>query len=359
MARVGPQPKRAPVVERRSGTGAAMWVALRSSSGHERAGRNALGPFSTATSASVAAAPALPYGDKRREGEAPTGPAPVPAEAPPFGVGPGHAARRSSAAGPIHGRPGGLIGGMDALALPVADFALLAAIVFAAGLVRGYAGFALSALVMAAAIPILPPRALIPICWILEMTASLLMVRGGFREADRRVALTLALTSAAGTPAGLWLTTRLPVEDTRVLALGVLLVLSAMQLARIRMGWLATNAGLVGTGVVAGVVTGIASIGGMVVALYVLAQEAPARVMRASLVLFLFASSFLTLLWQSGFGLFDGPALARGLALAPVVAAGVLIGKATFRPALEPYYKPFALCLLIGLAGTSLIRAVL
>ncbi|TFL17304.1 sulfite exporter TauE/SafE family protein [Jannaschia formosa] len=248
---------------------------------------------------------------------------------------------------------------MEMLALAPADFALLAVIVLAAGMVRGFAGFALSALVMAAAIPILPPRELIPVCWTLEITASLLMLRGGLREADRRIALTLAFTSALGVPLGLWLTTRLPVEDTRLLALGVLIVLAVLQLARIRMAWLATNSGLVGTGVLAGVVTGIASIGGMVVALYVLAQEAPARVMRASLVLFLFASSLLTLLWQTGFGLFDGPALARGLALAPVAAAGVLIGQAIFRPSLERFYKPFALCLLIGLASASLLRAVL
>ncbi|PWJ12074.1 hypothetical protein SAMN05421539_1175 [Jannaschia seohaensis] len=245
------------------------------------------------------------------------------------------------------------------LALTPPDFALLALIVLAAGIVRGFAGFALSALVMAAAIPILPPRELIPICWMLEMTASLLMIRGGIREADRRIALTLAFTSAVGVPAGLWLTTRLPVEDTRLLALGVLIVLALLLLARVRMAWLATNAGLVGAGILSGIVTGIASIGGMVVALYVLAQDAPPRVIRASLVLFLFASSLLTLLWQAGFGLFDGPALARGLALAPVAATGVLIGKAIFRPSLERYYKPFALCLLIGLAGTSLLRALL
>ncbi|MDB2406916.1 sulfite exporter TauE/SafE family protein [Jannaschia sp.] len=248
---------------------------------------------------------------------------------------------------------------MDALALSWSDFALLATIVFAAGVVRGFSGFALSALVMAAAIPILPPRALIPICWMLEMTASLMMLRGGLKEADRRVALTLAGTSAIGAPVGLWLTTRLPVDDTRLLALGVLIVLAVLQLARIRLAWLATNAGLVVTGILAGIVTGIASIGGMVVALYVLAQELPARVMRASMVLFLFASSLLTLLWQTGFGLFDGTAVARGLALIPLVAIGVLIGKAIFRPSLERYYKPFTLCLLIGLASLSLLRALL
>lgn len=248
---------------------------------------------------------------------------------------------------------------MDALSLSAFDLALLAGIVFLAGLVRGFAGFALSAIVMAAGITILPPRDLIPISWVLEMTASLLMVRGGIADANKRISLGLAFSSAVGAPMGLWLTMQLPLDDSRLLALCVLIALAMLQLARVRMPWLATNSGLYGAGIVAGIVSGIASIGGMVVALYVLAQDAPARVMRASLVLFLFASSFLSLLWLLGYGIFDGTALRRGLVLSVPVAAGVVLGKLLFRPALERFYKPFALCLLIGLACLSLVRTLL
>ncbi|MGB3409359.1 MAG: sulfite exporter TauE/SafE family protein [Jannaschia sp.] len=247
---------------------------------------------------------------------------------------------------------------MDLIALRAPDFAVLTFVAFAAGLVRGFSGFALSALVMASAVTILPPRELIPICLILEMAASVLMLRGSLVEADRRVALGLALTSAAGTPLGLWLTTRLPPEGSRLLALSVLIGLAALQLARIRLRFLATNAGLYGTGVLAGIVTGVASVGGMVVALYVLAQEAPARIMRASLVLYLFISSILSILWLLGYGLFDGTSVARGLALALPAAIGVSLGQRLFRPRLERYYKPFALCLLIGLAAISLARTL-
>ncbi|WP_179378561.1 sulfite exporter TauE/SafE family protein [Jannaschia marina] len=248
---------------------------------------------------------------------------------------------------------------MELLALTPADIALLALIAFCAGLVRGFSGFALSALVMAAAVPILPPAELIPVCWVLEMVASLLMVRGGVADADRRIALGLALTSALGVPLGLYLTTTLPVDTTRFMALSVLITLAVLQLARIRLAFLATNPGLYGSGLLAGIVTGIASIGGMVVALYVLAQDRPARVMRGSLVLFLFVSSFFSLMWLLGYGVMDARALARGAVLAVPCAVGVILGKRLFRPALEPYYKPFALCLLIGLAGLSLLRTMM
>lgn len=248
---------------------------------------------------------------------------------------------------------------MQLLALTLPDLIVLIVIAFAAGVVRGFSGFALSALVMASAVLILPPKELIPVCWVLEMTASLMMVRGGIAEADKRIALGLAVSSALGVPLGLYLTTTLPVDQTRMLALVVLIALAALQLARVRLPFLASNFGLYASGLVAGVVTGIASIGGMVVALYVLAQDHPARVMRASLVLFLFASSLFSLMWLLGYGVMDELALQRGITLAMPVAGGVVIGKVLFRPSLERFYKPFALCLLLSLAILSLIRSVL
>jgi len=63
----------------------------------------------------------------------------------------------------------------DLLTLSQTEFLLLAAICFCAGLVRGFTGFALSAIVMASAALILSPIALIPICWWLELVASAMM----------------------------------------------------------------------------------------------------------------------------------------------------------------------------------------
>ena len=83
--------------------------------------------------------------------------------------------------------------GSAALALPPDHLALLGLICFLAGVVRGFSGFALSAMVMASGALILPPVQLIPVCWWLEMTASLFMMRGVWREANRKVALGLAI----------------------------------------------------------------------------------------------------------------------------------------------------------------------
>lgn len=246
----------------------------------------------------------------------------------------------------------------ELLALTPTELAILAVIAFFAGMVRGFSGFALSAMVMASAILILPPVELIPICWWLEMVASALMMKGGWKDADRGTALGLIIGSAVGAPIGLMLTTSVDETTSRVLALIVLMTLAATQLAKIRMAFLATKPGLYGSGLIAGIVTGIASVGGMVVALYVLAREAPARQMRGSLVLFLFGSSFTSMITLLYFGVMDWTATTRGLFLAPAVALGVALGQRLFTPRLEPYYKPFCLSLLLALAGMALVRTV-
>lgn len=245
---------------------------------------------------------------------------------------------------------------MEFLDLSTQDILFLSLITFTAGMVRGFSGFALSALVMATGVLILPPVQLIPICWWLEMTASFLMVRGGWREADRGVVIGLVLGSTLGVPIGLYLTTSLPVEISKLIALLLVVGLALTQLAKIRLAFLATRPGLWGSGILAGIVTGLASIGGMVVALYVLARDAPARQMRASLVLFLFLSALTSMITFLIYGVMDQLAVLRGLAFALPTALGVILGKLLFMPSLERYYRPFCLSLLIGLAGVSLAR---
>lgn len=239
------------------------------------------------------------------------------------------------------------------------DFAILCLIALFAGIVRGFSGFALSALVMASAVYLLPPIELIPICWWLEMSASVLMARGGWAEADRGIVFGLFVGSAVGTPFGLSLTTSLPVETSKLVALILIVVLAATQLAKVRLAFLATTPGLYLSGLTAGIVTGLASIGGMVVALYVLSQDAPARKMRAALVLFLFVSSATSIVYLIWFDVMDMTAVWRGLALAVPAMIGVVLGQRLFTPSYEPYYRPFCLTLLIGLAAVGLARTQL
>ena len=229
---------------------------------------------------------------------------------------------------------------------------------FFAGIVRGFTGFALSAITLAVLTPFIAPIELVPMCWFLEVAASLLMVRGGWRNADMQVVWGLVAGSAFGVVAGTWITGWLDPQISRAVALVILIVLAALQLAKVRAPFLATKPGLYGSGVVAGLVTGIAAVGGMVVALYVLARDAPARQMRASLVMYLFGSELVSGIAFVAYGRMTESVVMRGLSLAVSIMLGVLVGKMLFTPRFEGYYKPVCLVILIVLALVGLARVV-
>lgn len=230
------------------------------------------------------------------------------------------------------------------------------AVVSVAGLVRGFAGFALSAVVMASLAVLLPPIELIPICYILEATASLLMFRGGMRDANMKVVWGLVIGSAIGVPIGLALTTSIPIEVSKLIALAVILSLTVAQFFKASPKFLATKPGLYLSGIVAGIVTGLASVGGMVVALYVLASKTEAKVMRASLVMFLMLGIITSTIYAVLYGIMNHQAIMRALVFAPFIVVGVLLGGMMFRPSLAPYYKRFCLILLIVLSSIGLFR---
>lgn len=245
------------------------------------------------------------------------------------------------------------------LELSSGELTLSAAVVLLAAMVRGFAGFGLSALIMAGLALVIPPVTLIPVCIVLEAVASMMMIRGGLKMADRRIAWGLAIGSALGMPAGLMATMSLPPDLSRSIALTLILLLAVLQWFRQSPAFLATTPGLYLSGFVAGVSTGLASVGGMVVALYVLAQKAPAARIRSSVVMYLFLGMFTSIVWLSVSGLLDTLALKRAVALAPLVVLGVIVGSFMFKPALQHFYKRFCLALLMTLAIAGLARLAL
>jgi len=224
--------------------------------------------------------------------------------------------------------------------------------------VRGFSGFGLSALVMAILATTIPPIELIPALWFLEMAASLALLKGGWSEADRRTALTLMLAAAVGLPLTLLISLSLDPLVSKFAALSLLIALAVLQLSRIKLSVLSTTSGTLLAGFCAGAITGIAGAGGMLIALYMLARDLPARRMRATLNIYLLGGGVLGLIAHLGVGTMTGDAAARGLVLSVPALLGVFAGKALFTPRWEPYYKPVCLVLLIGLATLGLLRLV-
>lgn len=239
------------------------------------------------------------------------------------------------------------------------NFVTVGAAVFVAGLVRGFAGFGLSAILMASLVALIPPVALIPTCFLLETVAGLFMLRGGWKEADMSVVWGLSVGSAIGFPIGLLATTSIDVDVSKLLALLIILGLTLAQFGRFRPAFLSTKKGLYSSGLTAGLVSGLASVGGMVVALFVLARDTDARTMRASLVMYLFIGLFTSLLYLQVYGVLTQQAIARGLVFSPLVVLGVFAGAYLFRPSLVHLYKRVCLSLLLTLCIVALVQRLL
>ncbi len=240
--------------------------------------------------------------------------------------------------------------------LSTQNFLLTSIAVFVAGLVRGFSGFALSATLMASIVVLIPPVQLIPICYLLEAVASIVLFRGGMRKANMNIVWGLAIGSAIGVPIGLFATTTIDTGISKLIALLLIIGLTFWQLFNLQVKFLSTKKGLYTSGITAGIVTGLASVGGMVVAIFVLSRKSSPAEMRASLIMFLFIGMFTSLIYLVLYSVMDQIALTRGLVFSPILVIGIYLGTKLFRPSLAHLYKRFCLLLLMLLCTIGLLR---
>jgi len=237
--------------------------------------------------------------------------------------------------------------------------------VFAAGVVRGFAGFGFSALSVAGMSLMLPPAQVVPPVFVLEVLASLSLLREAWKDADVPWLKWLVLGNVLCIPLGLAVLAWLPEVELR-LVLGGLLLLAALLL---RAGF---SAGLepswrvrLATGLVSGFVNGVAAIGGMAVAVLMSTTSLAPAVMRATMiVLFLFTDLY-ALAWAAvlpsaeggGAGLLGFQTLVMALALAPAMLAGIWCGRRFFVGMPPQAFRQRVLEVLIVIAGMGVLRA--
>ena len=244
----------------------------------------------------------------------------------------------------------------ETLALNNSDLALLILICFFAGLIGGFTGFGLSAFVMSLALSIIPPLELIPICWWMEFFAGVFMIKNGWKESDKKTSMHLWLGAIFGLPIGIFFTTILDFQISKFIALTLILMLSLILLQNFKLQFLSTKLGTISSGVFAGMATGLASIGGMIVATYVLASQNSARRMRASIIVYILLNSITTFIFLIIFDVMDQKAFLRGILLAIPSSIGVVLGSILFIQKLEKYYRPVTLGLMIIFATIGLFR---
>ena len=251
---------------------------------------------------------------------------------------------------------------------PLPPVLLLAAllIVLAAGVVRGFAGFGFSALCVAGLSLFAPPAQVVPPIFVLEVLASLTLLRAALREVDWSWLSWLALGNALCIPLGIAVLAWLDELPLRLL-IGLLLLVAALLL---RSGWrlaLAPTRGTrLATGLVSGLVNGVAAIGGIAVAVLLSTTQMAPAVMRATMVLLFLLTDLYALAWAGllSAGVGHGPALLGpdtlrwALWLAPAMLVGIWLGNRFLRGVSPEQFRRQVLNLLILIALLSVLRAL-
>lgn len=230
------------------------------------------------------------------------------------------------------------------------SFAALFGIILVAGIVRGYAGFGFSALVLLTGSLLFAPQTLVPVLYLLELIASIALLRGSRGAIDWGLLIPLMAGNLLMIPVGQhWLAGS---DSSAVLTIaGIAVATFCFLLWR---GFALPHkphpAATLGVGLVSGLMNGIGSIGGLSIATYLLAtRQSPAglRSTMAMNVLITDCYAFF-MAWRLGL-VTDETWRIVGTGL-PALAIGMMVGMWLFHRSNPEAFRRVLLVLLACLA---------
>ena len=230
--------------------------------------------------------------------------------------------------------------------------------VFAAALLRGFTGFGFGL----AAVPLLslalPPAKVVPFVVVLQVIVGVSGLRVARRQCDWQAVRALSPGLVLGIPIGLTVLTAFSANSVR-LAIGLVILASVLLLWRgARLPEQGSRLLAVVIGLVAGVMSGLASMGGPPIVVYLLALSHAAMVVRATSIVYFMLASMLSLALMVLKGLVDREILLWSIASVPVLMAGSYVGSWGFQRSRPHHHRVTAQLTLTVLAVTLIVRAL-
>jgi uncharacterized membrane protein YfcA len=240
--------------------------------------------------------------------------------------------------------------------LPIVLCGMLVAVF--AGFVRGFGGFGLSAFIVAGMSLWLSPQIIVPAAMMLEILASVSLLRSVWPHVSWHWIRPLIAGYAVSVPPGVWCLSILPEVPLRLAVSTIILGMALTLLAGFRPGWGDGIGVRLGTGLVAGFMSGLSSIGGMIAATMLFTTSLPAARLRATLIALFVLSSSYGLAWAAQRGLVHrGTLLWVAWLLVPMLI-GIMIGRHGFSRASESQFRRAMLIVLAAVAAVGMIRAL-
>ena len=244
------------------------------------------------------------------------------------------------------------------LPLSTPQLVYVLSIVFIAGVVRGLSGFGFSALCFFALAPIFSAQTIVPLMFAMEAMASLHLLPKVWRQIPWRWVIILCLGSMIGTPLGVIALQYWQSDLVRGLAGAGVLIACVALWRQWHFNAAQSLVWLIIAGTISGFVNGLASIGGLVVAVYMMSSNMPLIAMRAGLILFFLIVDIYGLFWLNGHNLVSPNLPSLLLVMMPVLLVGNQIGYLLFDRIDAGLMRKFTLVLLSSLATIALVSAL-
>ncbi len=220
-------------------------------------------------------------------------------------------------------------------------------IVFIASVIRGFNGFGFSAICISGFSFILPAIEIVPIILILEVLISIFMIPYIRRNIDWNFVLKILIGIIIGSPIGLFLLKYLPTETTHLTICLIIIFFSILLIRGYSNQNINNDYAKVFTGLIAGTVNGLALLGGMPVALFLLVTNIQPVIIRGSLAALFFLTDTYAFVLSFFAGIVDITAIYRTLPLIIILPLGVYIGDKFFIKSKEETYRKVVLYFLV------------
>jgi uncharacterized membrane protein YfcA len=224
-----------------------------------------------------------------------------------------------------------------------------------AGLVRGFSGFGLSAVLVASAAFVISPKLIIPTAQTMEVIASIALIPSVWRDVNWKWLTPMAVAYALSIPVGVAALAYLPEQALRVGGCVILFIASLCLLLNARPKLPDGLPLRFGTGLVAGFFAGATSLGGMVASVMLFAVALPAKNLRATLIVLFFGSALYSLSWGAWHGVVTSGTFIRAAWLAVPLLAGIAVGSHGFKHISEAGFRKAVLAVLavLSIAGIA------
>ena len=234
-------------------------------------------------------------------------------------------------------------------------FWILAACAFLAGLVRGFSGFGLSAVLVASAAFVISPKLIIPTAQTMEVIASIALIPSVWRDVNWKWLSPMLAAYAVSIPAGVAALAYLPEQVLRVGGCVILFIASVCLLLNARPKLPDGLPLRFGTGMLAGFFAGATSLGGMVASVMLFAVALPAKNLRATLIVLFFASALYSIAWGAWHGVVTSGTFTRAAWLTVPLLAGIAAGSHGFKHVSEAGFRKAVLAVLAALSVAGIV----